>query len=81
MPLVMHYDSSGILAVLKTEPCPGQNTAFANVTQHSTCGCDQDQIRYRIANVTVLQPDENNWVLEQCLLARHAEQTLTGQDV
>lgn len=77
-PLIMTYNRGGILAVLKTEPCPGQKNNWGIV--HSTCGCDQDHIRYFIANITVLQPGEEDWCLEQCLLARRAEQTLTGQD-
>jgi len=79
-PLVLHYDTSGILAVLKTERCPGQKTGFGGIG-HGTCGCDHDRIRHTIAHVNVLQPGEETWCLEQCLLARRAEQTLTGQDV
>ena len=71
-PLVMHY-APGILAVLKTEHCPVQ-------PHYGDIGCDQEHVVYRIIHLTLLQPDEETWVLEQCLLARKAEQLLTGQD-
>jgi len=74
-PLVMHHDTSGIIAVLKRKQCPTQD-------HYGDTGCDRATHTYlTIANVTVLQADETDWCLEQCLLARHAEQTLTGQDV
>jgi len=74
--LVLHYAPGGILALLKTEPCPGQQGPWG--IMHSRC-CDKDHVIYRIVNITLLTHDDETWCLEQCLLARRAEQLLMGQ--
>jgi hypothetical protein len=66
--LVLHY-APGILAILKREPCPGQKSGFGGI-QHSSCGCDQNHDIYRIVNVTVLQPGEQTWCLQQSFINR-----------
>jgi hypothetical protein len=53
--LVMHY-APGILAILKREPC----------TMHESCSCDI----HKIVNVTLLQPGEQTWCLQQSFINR-----------
>jgi hypothetical protein len=58
--LVMQYARSGglpnIIVILKREPC----------TVHKSCSCDI----YRIVNVTLLQPGEQTWCLQQSFTNR-----------
>ena len=63
--LVMHY-APGILALLKTDPCPGQRNGYG--IGHSNCPCDHDHTMHRIVNITLLNDEEQAWCLQQCLI-------------
>lgn len=54
--LIMHY-APGIIAILRQEPCPGQEV-FGDHIGHNTCGCDPDHHIHRIVNLSVLDDDE-----------------------
>jgi hypothetical protein len=62
--LVMHY-APGILAILKREPCPGHKVGGFGAIGHASCGCDQNHQIHRIVNVTLLEPGEQAWCLQQ----------------
>lgn len=47
----------GVLAVLRQEPCPGQEV-FGDHIGHNTCGCDPDHNLSIIVNLSVLDDDE-----------------------
>lgn len=55
--LIMHY-APGIIAILRQEPCPGQEVFGDHHIGHNTCGCDRDHLIHRIVNLSVLDDDE-----------------------
>lgn len=55
--LIMHY-APGIIAILRQEPCPGQQVIREGIIGHNTCGCDPDHLIHRIVNLSVLDDDE-----------------------
>ena len=67
--LVLHY-APGIIAILKQESCPGHQFGGFGGISHGNCGCDKNHLIHRIVNITVLQPGEQAWCLEQSFTNR-----------